>query len=84
MAKKYAKKTGSTKELKNLKDWENIERNWQSGNIREKQEVSGQNVWVGISAQMPWKITVFLLINCDRWYAITTSSHAPCFAEEVL
>ena len=27
------------------------------------------------------KITVFLLINCDRWYAITTSSHVPCFAE---
>ena len=52
MAKKYAKKTGSTKELKNLKNWENIKRNWQSGNICEKQEVSGQNVWVGISAQM--------------------------------
>ena len=83
MAKKYAKKTGSTKELKNLKDSENIERNWQSGNIREKQEVSGQNVWVGILLKCQ-KITVFLLINCDRWYAITTSSHAPCFAEEVL
>ena len=27
------------------------------------------------------KITVFLLINCDRWCAITASSHVPCFAE---
>jgi len=24
---------------------------------------------------------MFLLINCDRWYAITTSNHVPCFAE---
>ena len=39
----------------------------------------------GLESQLKClKITVFLLINCDRWYAITTSSHAPCFAEEVL
>ena len=44
-----AKKTGRTKKRKSFKNRENIKREWEAGNIRQKQEVSNQNGRVGIS-----------------------------------
>ena len=43
------KKTGETKKGKSFKNQENIKREWEAGNIRQKQEVSNQNGRVGIS-----------------------------------
>ena len=43
------KKTGETKKGKSFKNRENIKREWEAGNIRQKQEVSNQNGRVGIS-----------------------------------
>ena len=42
------KKTGETKKGKSFKNRENIKREWEAGNIRQKQ-VSNQNGRVGIS-----------------------------------
>ena len=44
-----AEKTGETKKRKSYKNWENIKREWEAGNIRHKREVSDQNGRVGIS-----------------------------------
>ena len=44
-----SKKTGETKKRKSFKNQENIKREWEAGNIRQKQEVSNQNGRVGIS-----------------------------------
>ena len=43
------KKTGETKKGKSFKNRENIKRELEAGNIRQKQEVSNQNGRVGIS-----------------------------------
>ena len=45
-----AKKTGETKKRKSFKNWENIKREWEAGNICQKWEVSDQNGRVEISA----------------------------------
>ena len=43
------KKTGETKKRKSFKNWENIKREWEAGNICQKREVSDQNGRFGIS-----------------------------------
>ena len=44
-----SKKTGETKKRKSFKNQENIKREWEAGNIRQKREVSNWNGRVGIS-----------------------------------
>ena len=46
------------------KNWENIKREWEAGNICQKWEVSDQNGRVGISG-ISWRMTLWMLPNTE-------------------